>query len=186
VLSRARAQNIRTRKAAITHIVRTVESVLLQQKRMQLKGSKADPRAIANKYCAISLHYQNDAHKVGLVNVERLWRIRGDEMPRMPLCKRSLSLLGAVLTEVERVELCYQSLKLKISERIRQPLLNIVESGESMLQQQKHTTGRIQTIYRRDIAKSSYCATTLPCQKMRTQSWLVGFKESGTLVAAAT
>jgi hypothetical protein len=27
---------------------------------------KADPRAIANKYCAISLHYQNDAHKVGL------------------------------------------------------------------------------------------------------------------------
>jgi hypothetical protein len=67
------------------NIVQSVESVLLHQH--QLKGSKPDPRAIANAYCAISQHCQKHAHRVGLwdaKSVELLWRIRCDESPQIP------------------------------------------------------------------------------------------------------
>lgn len=68
------------------NIVQSVESVLLLQQN-KLEGTKPDPGAIANSYCAVSKTCQNQAHRVGLCDaksVELLWRIRGDELPRMP------------------------------------------------------------------------------------------------------
>ena len=69
------------------NIIHSLDSVLLEQKRMQRKGSKPDPRVIAQRYCAISKHCQNDAHLIGVwdeKNVQVLWRIRGDDLPQMP------------------------------------------------------------------------------------------------------
>jgi hypothetical protein len=94
------------------NIDQSVQSVMLEQKRMQLlKGSAPDPRVIANKYSVISTMCQNDAHLVGLWDakcVERLWWIRRDELPRMPRRVKSVAgeenrpsiqLFRAVLTD---------------------------------------------------------------------------------------
>lgn len=75
------------RRQRSINVIQSLDSVLLEQKRIQLKGSKPDPRAIANSYSAISKQCQNDAHRIGVwdeKNVQVLWRIRGDHLPRMP------------------------------------------------------------------------------------------------------
>jgi hypothetical protein len=69
------------------NIIQSVDAVLLEQNQMRLRGINPDPGAIANSYCLISQHCQKDAHRVGLwdeKNAETLWRMRCDELPRMP------------------------------------------------------------------------------------------------------
>jgi hypothetical protein len=142
---------------------------------MQLKGSRQNPRAIAKKYCAISLHCQNDAHRVGLWDakfVERLWWIRADELPQMPRRRRSLGLRLTADPESAAVGLvCSYDRGLiehKESERgykQRSPLTIVQSVGALLLQQKRMQLNGSKLGDPRAISiASGYCAISLYCQ----------------------
>ena len=131
------------------NIVHSVDSVLLQQKRMQLKGSSPaeEPRDIAKIYRVISEMCQDDAHRVGLCDakfVDRSWRVGADALPRMPRRRRSFDLPPTVIITTTTDPIITRARELeqhnKPSERARQKrsLINIlVPSVESVLLQKK-------------------------------------------------